>query len=417
MTSGNPINLIEWTENLKVALFNTSSFFIAVFLESGQLLFANEAMSKLCGNFNSSCLIHPTFKKLVSIQNENEMLFSGYITIGKMNSVNTSIEAKVFRNNNQIVLTGGFDVSNLIEQNKTMHFLNQKVTNLQRQVMQEKAELESTMQKLKDTQQMLIHSEKMSAMGKLVAGVAHELNNPIAFVYSNLFTLDTYFKDYISFFNELEENIKLGLTENLNSIVEEIKEKYELDYLIEDVTDIVKETKSGIERVKKIVEDLRKFSRLDESEIKNVDLIDNINSTISILKSEMVKKNISFSFDSPAELLLECYPGQLNQAILNLLINAVQAVDENGSIIMTLKENTENVLLSLKDDGIGIPQDIKEKIFDPFFTTKPVGSGTGLGLSITYKIITDLHCGLVEVESNEGIGAEFIISLPKYIKA
>lgn len=416
MKNENQLNLTKWTENLMLAFSATNSFGIAVFSDSAELLFANAAMNKLCGDFDSSCLIHPTFKELLLIESKNDLLFSGYLTIGKMNAVNTSIEAMVFRNNNQILITGGFDVANLIEQNKTMHFLNQKVTNLQRQVMQEKTELESTMKKLKETQQMLIHSEKMNAMGKLVAGVAHELNNPIAFVYSNLFSLDTYFIDYMNSFQELEAEIRNGIHDNLVSLIDEIKKKYELDYLNEDILDILKETKTGIERVKKIVEDLRKFSRLDESEIKNVDLVENIHSTISIVKSELEGKNIHFIFDSPDKLFFECFPGQLNQAILNLLINAIQAVENHGTINLSLKENPESVFLSVEDNGIGIPQDIKDKIFDPFFTTKPVGLGTGLGLSITYKIITDLHGGLIEVESNERNGAEFIISLPKCLK-
>lgn len=408
-----PLHLKKWTDILLSSFQETNSFGIALFSVSGQLIYVNSAMKRLCGDFDSSCFIHPTFDKLVSLESENNLLFSGYLTIGKMNAVNTSIEAKVYRNHNEILITGGFEVSGLIEQNKTMHFLNQKVTNLQRQLMQEKAELESTMKKLRETQQMLVHSEKMNAMGKLVAGVAHELNNPMAFVYGNIFSLDSYVKDYISSFHEVEENIKNGTTENLATIIKEIRKKYDLDYLDEDVADILGETKNGIERVKKIVEDLRKFSRLDESEIKNVDLVDNINSTISIIKSELEGKNINFIFDSPDEFYFECYPGQLNQAVLNLLINAIQAVEENGKIILTLNENNENVFLSVKDNGIGIADEIKGKIFDPFFTTKPVGSGTGLGLSVTYKIITEMHGGSIQVESEIGKGAEFIVILPK----
>ena len=410
-----------WSETIRRLKLESQNSALAWFDINGKLLYANKSMCEFLGTTEkelqpSNFLVNPDFNKLKQLfPTKNKRIFDGLLTIGNYANISFVLKTEVFRSQDIFFIFAEADVINLFEDNKKMSHLNQEVNNLQRQLIKEKLKLERTLEELKETQQMLIHSEKMNAMGKLVAGVAHELNNPIAFVYGNLFSLDTYFSDYKNSFQEVESKIRNGIDDNLIPSIDKIKKKYELDFLNDDIQDVLKETKTGIERVKKIVEDLRKFSRLDESDIKNVDLIDNINSTISIVKSELAGKNLNFTFDSPDKLFIDCYPGQLNQAILNLLINAVQAVDENGTIKMTLRENNENVLLSVKDNGTGISQDIKSKIFDPFFTTKPVGSGTGLGLSITYKIITDVHGGSIDVKSEEGNGAEFIISLPKIL--
>jgi two-component system, NtrC family, sensor kinase len=407
--------LTEWAEELGLALSDSNSFGIALFVDDGKLLFVNAAISSLCADFNSTSLLHPTFEKLVSFEISDSLIFSGYLTIGKYNNVNTSIEAKVYRKANRILITGGINVSDLIEQNKTMHSLNLKVTNLQRQLTQEKAELERTMKELKETQQMLIHSEKMNAMGKLVAGVAHELNNPISFVYSNIFSLEKYIAGVYKSYLQVENLVRKNGNEELVDEVAKIRKKNELEFLMDDIADMAKESKVGIERIKTIVEDLRRFSRLDESEIKQIDLIENIRSTLSIVRAEINKKNIDFKFVGPDTLTIECYPGQLNQAILNVLINAFQAVGEGGKVSLVVSKDVGNIIIAVKDNGCGIPNDIKQKIFDPFFTTKPVGSGTGLGLSITYKIINDLHKGSIQVESESNKETIFTIAIPDKI--
>jgi two-component system, NtrC family, sensor kinase len=407
--------LSEWTEELEITISDSNSFGIALFTGVGDLLYANAAMLSLCIDFDSNSLLNPTFEKLVSFEISDSLLFSGYLTIGKYNNVNTSIEAKVYRKADRILITGGINVSDLIEQNKTMHSLNQKVTNLQRQLTQEKAELERTMKELKETQQMLIHSEKMNAMGKLVAGIAHELNNPISFVYSNIFSLEKYMTGIYESYTQVENLVGKNGNEELVDEVAKIRQKNDVEFLMEDVADIARESKVGIERIKTIVEDLRRFSRLDESDIKQIDLIENIRSTLSIVRAEINKKNIDFHFVSPDTLMVECYPGQLNQAILNVLINAFQAVGEGGQVSLSVSKDMGNVIIAVKDNGYGIPDDIKPKIFDPFFTTKPVGSGTGLGLSITYKIIADLHNGSIQVESESNKETIFTIAIPDKI--
>ena len=207
----------------------------------------------------------------------------------------------------------------------------------------------------------------------------------------------------------------MSASPELRSFVQTIRDKNDIDYLTEDIGEIISESKMGVERVKKIVEDLRSFSRLDESEIKNIDLGQNIKSILTIIQSEIYKKNIHFNCSTNEKIFLDCYPGQLNQAILNIIVNAIQAVDNGGEISLVIEEISESICIIVTDNGIGMKGEDMKKMFDPFFTTKPIGTGTGLGLSITYKIIHDLHKGNIEVEStiNKGSIIKFII--PKEI--
>jgi two-component system NtrC family sensor kinase len=304
--------ILVYAEELMAVLPENNSFGIALFSESGDLLFANEAMKSLAPNFSSDSLLHPTFSHLNVPKNTTSESFSGYITIGELGKVNTTIEAKVFRKNGGILIAGGINVASLIEQNKTMHFLNQRVTNLQRQLTQEKAELERTMKELKETQQYESY--------KQVEGVVAENGN-----------------------------------ETLAAEISSIRKKNEIDFLMEDISDMASESKVGVERVKTIVEDLRRFSRLDESDIKQIDLIENIRSTVSIAKAEISSKNIHFELICPEKLDIECYPGQLNQAILNVLINAIQAVTEGGQVSITVEQIDEKIIILVKDNGCGIP--------------------------------------------------------------
>ena len=407
----------EWSNLIFELISKGHSVGIGVFDIEGRLLDANRAMCYFLDvdeNLKNAKnnFVNPVF---LSFKNGSVdgLIFDGLMTIGNSGDISYVLNSKVFRKQGQFMVFAEADVPYLFKQNDQLSLLNQQVNNLQRQLIKEKKTLQFTLAELKETQHMLIHSEKMNAIGRLVAGVAHEINNPIAFVYSNLFSIEKYVEEVIQSYREVEELIsKEGLPE-LNRQAAGIHKKNDLDFLSLDLADMVKESKIGIERVKTIVEDLRLFSRLDGSAVKTIDLIENIKSTISILRSELTSKNINLEFLAPDRLLVGCYPGQLNQAILNVLINAIYAVDSGGKIILSIELKEPNVVLSVKDNGCGIPHEIRDKIFDPFFTTKPVGSGTGLGLSITYKIITDLHKGSIEVESEPGEGTSFKLIIPK----
>lgn len=260
----------------------------------------------------------------------------------------------------------------LFNENNKLSLLNQQVNNLQRQLIKEKKNLQETLKELKDTQQMLVHSEKMNAMGKLVAGVAHEINNPISFVYLNLHSFEKYAGEFIQAYTELENLVQTNCNQEVIYLAGEIRERYDLDFIFDDLVDMTKQSRVGIERVKTIVEDLRKFSRLDEADLKEIELIGSLKATVAIATPEFRKRNIVFKLEAPEKLMVECYPGQLNQALLNIIINAAQAIEKDGNLNIEVIKEENKVRITVIDDGCGIPKHIKDKIFDPFFTTKPV---------------------------------------------
>jgi signal transduction histidine kinase len=354
--------------------------------------------------------VNPQFDSF--LQGEG-LVFEGYTTIGNYADSSFVLLAKVYKQADQVFVFAEPNVPELFENNLKLSELNQQVNNLQRQLIKEKKTLELTLAKLKETQQMLIHSEKMNALGKLVAGVAHEINNPIAFVFSNLHSMGNYFDDVFNAYLQLEQLIGKTCDGKLLEDAQSIRKNADLDFLKEDIDDMLYETKNGVNRVKTIVDDLRRFSRLDEAESKTIDLIENLQSTIAITRVQMDPKRIKFSFDAPEKLVINCFPGQLNQAILNILINAIQAVPDQGEVSMKVASDNEQVHIIIEDNGPGIPPEIQSRIFDPFFTTKPVGSGTGLGLSITYKIIVEQHKGSIRVQSDSGKNTVFEVSFPK----
>jgi signal transduction histidine kinase len=410
----------DWKFILDILIKNSNAFGIGEFSMEGKLLDANDTMCFLLDTSSNelkpkNSLVNPDFKLLRSAKSEDAKIFDGIMTIGNYNDISYTLNSRVYKKGNSLLVFCEADISHLFDENKKMSRLNQEVNNLQRNLIKEKRKLQQTLTELKETQQMLIHSEKMNAMGKLVAGVAHEINNPISFVYGNIHSIEEYANDIKQSFIDLENLIQNFRNDEMIIAAEEIREKYDIDYLMTDLDEMTSETKNGLDRVKKIVEDLRKFSRLDESEVKVIDLVDNLKSTLRMAGAESKLRNISYSINVPKKLDIECYPGQLNQALLNIIINAIQAIEDKGEINISLIEKRHDLELSIKDDGCGIPSEIIDKIFEPFFTNKPVGSGTGLGLSITYKIIHDLHKGSIKVESEMGVGTKVTLTIPKKI--
>lgn len=410
----------NWNTLLNELLQNGKSVAIGTFDLSGQLLTANAALcyfldadSQTLKPKNS--FVNPEFSTFIS-NGDSELVFEGLITIGNQRDKSYVLSSKVFRRDDTILLFAEVDVPLLFEENKKMSVLNQEVNNLQRQLIKEKKTLQHTLEELRETQLMLIHSEKMNALGKLVAGVAHEINNPISFVYSNLYSIEKYVSEVLESNREVNELIQLKASENLIDAIAKILRKNDTSELLADIGDMTSESKIGIERVKTIVSDLRKFSRLDEAEMKEIDLIENIKSTVNIVHSEIARKEIDFTLVAPDKLMVECYPGQLNQAIMNVLMNAIDSVNLTGRMNLLVSEENGNVSITISDNGNGISDEIKDKIFDPFFTTKPVGSGVGLGLSITYKIIHELHHGSIEVNSLPNKNTSMKLTIPIKIK-
>lgn len=276
-------------------------------------------------------------------------------------------------------------------------------------------ELERALTELRETQVLLVHSEKMSALGQMVAGVAHEINNPISFVNSNLHSFKQSVGELSGAYDALEGLILEAGSSAEQDAARHIRQQAELDFLLSDVDDLLTASFEGLGRVRKIVEALRTFSRLDEADLKIANLGENIRSTLLMARGELQGKvEVELDVDDLPDI--KCYPAELNQVFLNIIINAAQAIEGKGLLAITGRELADNLELRFSDTGAGIPTDVLDKIFNPFFTTKAVGTGTGLGLSIAHKIITDRHHGSIRVESTPGAGTTFVITLPKELK-
>ncbi len=304
------------------------------------------------------------------------------------------------------------------EREEALHRLEQLNATLERRVRERTAELQKAneelkraFEQLKAAQSQLVHSEKMASLGQLVAGVAHELNNPIGFIYANFQHLQEYTEDL---FAALDEIMKLEVPEPALDRLREILERHDIDFIREDLPKIVKSGRSGATRIKEIVSALRRFSRLDEADVKGVLLEDGLDDTLAILHNH-IKNRIEVVRDYRLREPVECRSSQINQVFMNIIHNAIQAMGEKGRLEISTEREGDMAVVRISDDGPGIPPDIRDRIFDPFFTTKKVGEGTGLGLSISYGIIED-HAGRIEVESEPGRGATFVIRLPiRYI--
>lgn len=268
-------------------------------------------------------------------------------------------------------------------------------------------ELEKSNSDLKEAQTQLVQSAKMTSLGQLVAGVAHELNNPIGFIYSNTSHLREYSEKLFEIIQLIEKNPERA---------EEIKAEHDFNYIQQDLPKLIKSCQDGAQRTRDIVRGLRNFSRLEESQLKEIDLHESIDMTLELLKGE-TKNRIQIHKQYEPIPLVYCYASQINQVIMNILTNAVHAISGNGQIWIStqaLKASSTHVgrvQMTIQDNGIGMEPEVAEKIFEPFFTTKDVGQGTGLGLSISYGIVQN-HGGTIQVKSTKGVGTEFVITIP-----
>ncbi|MDW7694064.1 tetratricopeptide repeat protein [Flammeovirgaceae bacterium SG7u.111] len=298
----------------------------------------------------------------------------------------------------------------VITQSERLKQANSEIAQQRDEIIRSYETLENTHFQLKTTQSQLVDSEKMASLGQLTAGIAHEINNPINFVSGNVLPLRRDLDDIKQF---IEKAKRLDASNNISEELKGLREfsqEIDLEYVLQEIDSLVNGIEEGAVRTKEIVLGLRNFSRLDENDFKTTDVHIGLDSTLTLLQSKFkgkVEVHKNYGDLQP----IECLPGQLNQAFMNILGNASDAIDKKGKICISTVQHAERVEISIKDNGNGMPEHVRRKIFEPFFTTKDVGKGTGLGLSITYGII-ERHNGAVKVSSEEGKGTEFLITLP-----
>lgn len=307
--------------------------------------------------------------------------------------------------------------SNYLEINRLIRSYNEMAESLEKlyqsleqQVKDRTKELEAAYSELKSTQAMMVHSEKMKSLGELVAGITHEINNPVNFIYGNLIHLKNYTSDMMSVIDKYTE-FDSDLTEEHKQKIKELKDEIDLEFLKDDLPELIRSCQEGTERTKNIVLDLKNFSRLEEAVINNVDLPKEIDTTLNILHNKFKNKITVHKEYQENMPHVEGYGGQLNQVFMNILDNAAFAIQEKGDVWIRLKSDGNNAIIEFEDNGCGMDENTRKKVFDPFFTTKEVGQGTGLGMAISYKVIKN-HKGTIDLVSEPGKGSKFTITLP-----
>lgn len=295
--------------------------------------------------------------------------------------------------------------------------LEQKVNERTLELSEANTELNQTLIDLKEAEGQLVEAEKMASLGQLTAGIAHEINNPINFVTSNVTPLNRDVDILINFISEME---KIGLSdlpvEEKKKQIEEQKEELDYDYLKMEISQLLRGIHEGASRTSEIVKGLRVFSRLDEDDLKKANINDGLDSTL-IIVNNLLSNKIKLEKSYNVIPMIDCYPGKLNQVFLNIISNAIYAINKKfgdkpgGVLIISTSNNEKNIFVKIEDNGIGMDEITRKKIFEPFFTTKDVGEGTGLGMSIAYNTIRR-HQGEIQVNSTPGLGTEFIIQLP-----
>lgn len=306
---------------------------------------------------------------------------------------------------------------------KTLQELNQELEN---RVEKRTSELKQALQNLQQTQLQLIQSEKMSTLGQLVAGVAHEINNPVSFIQGNLRHAENYIQDLLEIFQLYQQQLPSPGTE-----ITERAEEVDLEYLIEDLPQLISSMKVGTDRIRQISVSLRNFSRADSTSKVETNLHEGIDSALLILQHRLKANDKGFKIEVVKEYgdlpLVPCFPGQLNQVFINIIANAIDALESSylertseeikanpGRIIICTEvdRSRNSVSIRIKDNGLGMSEEVRSKIFDYLFTTKPAEKGTGLGLSISHQIVVEKHGGQLSCFSEPGVGTEFIIEIP-----
>ncbi len=407
-----PIRLINYVKRTKEIIViddtNTQDF-----LAADSYILSEQPKSILCIPIINQC-------KLIGILYLENKLTVGTFTSNRVKLLN------LITNQAAISLTNAMLYNNLIEAKEELENYNHKLEEIVAQRTQEISEknksLQQALEQLQTTQAQLIQTEKMSSLGQMVAGIAHEINNPVNFIHGNISHINQYIQDLLDLIAIAQQEYTIS-----NSIFAEKISEIDLDFILEDLPKLMNSIKGGTTRIRNIVLGLRNFSRLDESEMKSVDIHQGIENSLMILQHRFKPKNSCSKIQIIKEYgelpEITCYPGRLNQVFINILTNAIDALEESQTNNQTIANPTiristyivdsNTVRIRILDNGPGIEQKVQQKIFDPFFTTKPVGSGTGLGLSISYQIVVDKHKGQLICNSTVREGTEFVIEIPR----
>ena len=326
-------------------------------------------------------------------------------------------EGKHVENNSISISPSNQRISEISELENQFKSMITKIYQREDSLYKAKEKLEVINTQLVEQQQQLVQSEKMASVGQLAAGVAHEINNPTGFVMGNLEVLKDYLnsiKKLLEHYSNLEENITTNDYDTLSKQIQtinQLKEDEDINFILEDLEALLSDSVKGTKRIQKIVQDLKSFSRVDDSDLKEVDL----NEEVIEIAIRLVWNQLKYKCELNKELKplppFSCKPGEISQVVMNLLLNASDAIEESGEISINSYYKNDQIFIEVSDTGSGIDENYKLKLFDPFFTTKEVGKGTGLGLSISHEIISK-HGGTLTVESEVNKGSKFIISLP-----
>ncbi|MEO4048431.1 ATP-binding protein [Pseudomonas sp. CAU 1711] len=285
-----------------------------------------------------------------------------------------------------------------------------ELTRLNELLQAEKEQQARLIRKLEEAQAQLLQSEKMAAIGQLAAGVAHEINNPVGYVNSNIGSLESYVKELFDLIEAYNRDLPLLQDAAFRARIEQANREQDYEFLRGDVFNLIRESREGLARVKRIVQDLRDFSHVDSTDWQMVDLHRGLDSTLNVVWNEVkFKAEVIKQYGQLPDV--ECIGSQLNQVFMNLIVNAAHAIESSGTIWLETGTRDEWVFVRVRDNGCGIASENLKRLFEPFFTTKPVGSGTGLGLSVSYNIVSKHH-GRIEVESEPGQGTAFTVWLP-----